>query len=56
MAAGEEILITRGRQPIARLVPVSDPGPRELGTDPGPMVPEDFDDPLPDELLNAYER
>ncbi|MPZ88032.1 MAG: type II toxin-antitoxin system prevent-host-death family antitoxin [Nitriliruptorales bacterium] len=55
VAEGEEIVITRGGRPIVRLVP-ADPGTaRQLGRDRGLfVVPDDFDAPLPDELLDAY--
>jgi prevent-host-death family protein len=52
---GEEILITRRGEAVARLVPARPA--RRFGTDRGRLVvPEDFDDPLPDELLDAFER
>lgn len=46
VAAGEEILIRRGHDAVARLVPVAPTAPRRLGTDPSLTVPEDFDAPL----------
>jgi prevent-host-death family protein len=56
VAAGEEITITRGGKPVARLVPVSASSPRVLGEDQGRyVVPHDFDDPLPDDLLAGFE-
>ncbi len=57
VAAGEEIEITRGDVPVARLVPVPVSGTRQLGVDVGRFtVPDDFDAPLPDEVLDAFER
>jgi len=57
VAAGEEVVITRRGEQVASLVPVSRPGVRRLGIDRGRfVVPEDFDAPLPDELLAAFER
>jgi prevent-host-death family protein len=54
VAAGEEIVITRGRRPVARLVPVH-AGQRTLGEDRGVYeVPDDFDAPLPDHVLNDF--
>jgi prevent-host-death family protein len=47
VAGGEEILIVRRTQPIARLVPVGAVRARRLGTDPDVQVPDDFDAPLP---------
>ena len=56
VAAGEEILITSGGRPAARLVPVEQPKEREFGIDEGLFtVPDDFDEPLPDEMLSLFE-
>ena len=56
VAAGEEIVITRRGQEIARLVPTRGRGGRQLGIDRGLyVVPDDFDRPLPDEVLAAFE-
>jgi prevent-host-death family protein len=56
VAAGEEIVIARGGKPVARLVPVQGPRSRELGPDRGLFeVPEDFDAPLPAEVLVDFE-
>lgn len=57
VATGEEIVITRGATPIARLVPIEAHVPRTLGKDRGLFeIPEDFDAPLPDDILDAFER
>lgn len=54
--AGEEILITSGGKPAARLVPVESDRPRTFGTDSGAYaVPEDFDAPLSADLLGEFE-
>jgi prevent-host-death family protein len=57
VAAGEEIVIARGGRPIARLVPVgTPPGERRLGIAKGRIVvAEDFDAPLPPELLAEFD-
>lgn len=57
VAAGEEVLIKRGGEPVAKIVKL-DPGPRRrLGQDEGLfVVPDDFDDPLPDDLLDLFYR
>ena len=56
VAAGEEIVIARGDKPVARLVPVEGWQPRQLGIDRGRFeVPEDFDAPLPEEILKEFE-
>ena len=57
VAAGEEITITSGGRPAARLVPVDAHAPREIGFDAGVLtVPDDFDEPLPDTLIDAFEQ
>lgn len=56
VALGEEIIIARAGTPIARLVPVQ-PGHRSrtLGVDRGMFeVPDDFDAPMPPEILAAF--
>ncbi len=54
---GEEISIARRGEVIARLVPAPSGRTPVLGLDAGRMVvPEDFDAPLPDDLLAAFER
>jgi prevent-host-death family protein len=58
VAAGEEVVITRRGEAVAILAPP----PEEqvvlrFGIDEGRfVVPEDFDAPLPDELLAEFER
>jgi prevent-host-death family protein len=57
VAAGERITITKRGVPVARLVPVeAQKGKRRLGFYGGKFtVPDDFDAPLPDEILDAFE-
>jgi prevent-host-death family protein len=57
VAAGEEIVIAKDGTPVARLVPmIGGGGERLLGTEKGRIsVGADFDAPLPDELLRAFE-
>jgi prevent-host-death family protein len=57
-AGGEEIIIAKAGKPMARLVPLKDePKPRrKLGTLNGKgWIGENFDDPLPDWLQDAFE-
>lgn len=51
---GDEVVISRGDTPIARLVAVEPPVERELGFVPY-TVPADFDLPLPDQELARWE-
>ena len=55
--AGEEVIIARAGKPVARLVPIAEDKPRRrLGTLNGKLtVPDNFDDPLPDDILGAFE-
>lgn len=54
VAAGEEVLITRRGEEVARLVAVRPSTPRRLGFDRGRFaVPDDFDAPLDEEVLGG---
>lgn len=55
--AGEEVIIARAGKPVARLIALAaSPPRRQLGLLAGRFtVPEDFDAPLPDELLALFE-
>ncbi len=57
VAAGEEITIANRGVPVARLVPAAASGAkRKLGTFAGQItISEDFDAPLPEALLTAFE-
>jgi prevent-host-death family protein len=57
VAAGEEITIANRGVPVARLVPVpAEKAKRFLGMFRGQFsVPEDFDAPLSDDLLDLFE-
>ena len=56
-AQGEEIVISKSGKPKARLVPLDDVRPlREPGRGRGQWyVAPDFDDPLPDDVIAAFE-
>ena len=65
-AAGEDIVIARSGTPVAKLVPISPTfaqpaahlinGKRVLGLLDGKFeVPDDFDDPLPDDIIALFE-
>jgi len=56
VAAGEEITIANRGTPVARLVPAERPKPRRiLGIERGRfVVPDDFDAPLPPEVLAGF--
>jgi prevent-host-death family protein len=58
VSRGEEIVIARAGKPVARLVPIAAPGgARRLGIDRGRIViAPDFDAPLPEEMLAAFEK
>ena len=57
VAAGEEVTIARSGVPVARLVAVEPEKKktRPLGMDRGKIwIADDFDAPLPDDLLKAF--
>jgi prevent-host-death family protein len=57
VAAGEEVVIARAGVPVARLVAVEPKKgkPRLLGMDEGRVwIADDFDAPLPDDLLKEF--
>ncbi len=55
----DEVLISDNGHPVARLVPILEPGvrnPRVPGSAKGEIwLAPDFDDPLPEEALRAFE-
>lgn len=56
IAGGEEIVISRGGKPVARLVPFDAGAVPPLGRDKGRFeIPEDFDAPLPESILADFE-
>ena len=57
VSSGEEIVIARAGKPVARLVPVTGGPARRLpGSAAGQMgIAEDFDAPLPEEILAEFE-
>ena len=56
VAGGEEVLITRRGEPVARLVALPSGPRRAFGVDRGRLVvPEDFDAPLDAQLLDSFE-
>ena len=56
-ADGEEIVIAKSGRPMARLVPLDvRTAPRRLGLFAGQIqVAANFDDPLPDDMVAAFE-
>ena len=57
VSKGETVLICRRNVPIAELraIPVPLRQPRPVGIDRGMTIPDSFFDPLPDDLLDAFE-
>ena len=57
IASGQEVVIARNGEPVARLVPIRPPvSRREPGSAAGSfLVPAEFFEPLPDELLDVFE-
>lgn len=57
IASGEEVVIARNGEPVARLVPIRPPiSRREPGSAAGSFtIPAEFFEPLPEEILNGFE-
>jgi prevent-host-death family protein len=57
VVAGGEVVIAKAGKPVAKLVPLAPEGrQRKLGTLKGKIrVPDDFDTPLPAQVLAAFE-
>lgn len=57
VAAGAEIVIAKAGKPLAKLVPYASGKPeRKFGLMKGKIrISKDFDAPLPDDLLDAFE-
>ncbi len=56
--AGEHILVVEQNRPVAEIrpVPAARPTPRPFGLAAGAFtVPDDFDAPLPDDILREFE-
>jgi prevent-host-death family protein len=55
--AGEDIVIAKSGKPLVRLAPIAgDRPPRTPGSMRGKfVVPADFDEPLPDDVLALFE-
>ena len=55
VAMGEEVIIARAGIPVARLVAIKAKKVRPLGLDKGDIwIADDFDAPLPDDLLKQF--
>jgi len=56
--AGDDVVIMKSGRRLVRLVPVdAAPVSRKLGTAKGDfVVPDDFDAPLPDHILDEFEK
>lgn len=54
--AGEEVIISKSGRPLVKLVPVTGTAERRLGLLAGRIrVPDDFNAPLPQEVLSRFE-
>ena len=55
-AAGNIITIAKHRRAMAQLVPITKPKGKRVGAMKGKLViPDDFDAPLPDDLLDSFQ-
>ncbi len=57
VSSGEEIVIASAGRPIAKLIPFHEAPQRIFGLDEGVFeVPDDFDAPLPPDIVDAFEK
>jgi prevent-host-death family protein len=58
VATGEEVVIAKAGVPVARLVPARQGvGERSLGFEKGRVfIPDDFDAPLPENVMRSFEE
>ena len=58
VTSGEEVIIAKAGKPVARLVPIKEKrAHREPGSAAGKIVVlPDFDAPLPDDIIRAFEE
>jgi prevent-host-death family protein len=55
VALGEEIIIAKAGKPVAKLSPLNTKSKRVLGSARGEFtVPDDFNDPLPQEIEDSF--
>jgi prevent-host-death family protein len=55
--AGGEVVIAKAGRPVAKLSPVRRQGRRRLGLLDGKFrIPDDFNAPLPEDLLTSFEK
>ena len=55
--AGRDVIIARAGRPVARLTHLEKQSKRRLGVLDGRFrVPDDFNAPLPDDVIDAFER
>ena len=56
VAGGEDVIIASAGKPVARLSAIEEKRKRVLGRDRGLFqIPDDFDAPLPDDVLDSFE-
>jgi prevent-host-death family protein len=54
--AGEEVIVAKAGKPVAKLSPIGQHRRRKLGLLDGQLrIPDDFNAPLPDAVLAAFE-
>lgn len=54
-ARGEPVIIAKAGRPMAKLVPYEEARRITFGTMPDIEIADDFDMPLPDDILDAFE-
>lgn len=55
--SGEEVILEKSGEPIARIIPIKKKGKRILGKEKGKIwMSDDFIEPLPQEILSEFHK
>ena len=55
VAMGEEVVIAKSGEPVAKLVPIAPKRVRTPGGGEGVIIPDSFFEPLPEEVIQHFE-
>jgi prevent-host-death family protein len=56
VAAGEEVIVSKAGEPVAKLVPIKKKMKRTPGGAEGLKVPPEFFEPLPNDIMRYFEE
>jgi prevent-host-death family protein len=56
VALGEEVIVSKAGEPVAKLVPIKKKQKRTPGGAEGLQVPPEFFEPLPDDIMRYFQE